>query len=55
MVSKAESPRNIDGLMLGCLVLKSFNVGSKALESASDLCSFGDFVFFSTTISGYKA
>jgi len=36
MVSKAASPRNIDGLIPGCLVLKSFKVGSKALESARD-------------------
>lgn len=46
MVSKAASPRNIDGLMWGCLVLKSFKVGSKALESASDLSSSVDFAFF---------
>ena len=54
MVSKAASPRNIDGLMFGCLVLKSFKVGSKALESASDLSSSVDFAFFSTTMSGWK-
>ena len=29
MVSKAASPRNIDGLMSGCLVLKSFKVAVK--------------------------
>ena len=50
MVSKAASPRNIDGLMSGCLVLKSFKVGSKALESASDLCSSGDFAFFNYNV-----
>jgi hypothetical protein len=55
MVSKAASPRNIDGLMFGFLVLKSFKVGSKALESASDLSSSGDFTFFSTTMSGWEA
>jgi len=38
MVSKATSPGNIDDLMLGCFVLKSFKVGSKALESVRDLC-----------------
>ena len=55
MVSKAASPRNIDGLMFGFLVLKSFKVGSKALESASDLSLSGDFAFFSTTMSGWEA
>ena len=52
MVSKAASPRNIDALIPGCLVLKSFKVGTKALESARDLYSSGDFAFFSTTMSG---
>lgn len=52
MVSKAASPRNIDGLIPGCLVLKSFKLGSKALGSARDLCSSGDFAFFSTTMPG---
>ena len=55
MVSKAASPRNIDGLIHGYLVLKSFKVGSKALESASDLSSSRDFTFFSTTMSGWEA
>ena len=55
MVSKAASPRNTVGLISGSLVLKSFNVGSKAFESARDLSSSGDFDFFSTTISGWEA
>ena len=55
MLSKAASPRNIDGLIPGCLVLKSFKVGSKALESARDLYSSGDFTFFSTTMSVWEA
>ena len=39
MVSKAASPRNTVGLMSGCLVLKSFNVGSKAkLLSQQEIC-----------------
>lgn len=46
MVSKAASPRNTDGLIFGSLVLKSFKVESKALESARDLSSSGDFDFF---------
>ena len=55
MVSKAASPRNIDDLMPGCLVLKSFKVGSKALESARNLYSSRDFAFFSTTMLGWEA
>lgn len=55
MVSKAASPRNTDGSIFGCFVLKSFKVDSKALESARDLSSSGDFDFFSTTMSGWEA
>lgn len=46
MVSKAASSRKILGVMSGCLCLKSFKVGSKAFESASDLSLSGDLDFF---------
>lgn len=48
MVSKEASPRKISGVISGCLSLKSLKVGKRALESARDLSSSGDFDFFST-------
>lgn len=46
MVSKEASQRKISGVISGCLSLKSFKAGKRALESARDLSSSEDLDFF---------
>jgi len=46
MESKAASPRKVLGLIKGCFLKKSFNVGINAFASARLLSSSGESDFF---------